>query len=148
MRTILLVMIFSVACCAGSVLGTWRMVRAQSRFDGVDQPLSLTVCLEPHAKGTVFTLDRLEADGRTTSSSTILYFDGAPREFQDFACSGTQSSRWSDQRTMEIRRVCATSESIWLIRRSAADSKELTIEVSGTRHGGSSHSWHLVLKKQ
>jgi hypothetical protein len=124
------------------------MDRARSRFDGVDQPLSLTVRLEPHAKGHVFTLDRLEADGRTTSSSTILYFDGAPREFQDFACSGTQSSRWSDQRTMEIRRVCTSSESIWLIRGSAADSKELTIEVTDTRHGGATRGWHLVLKKQ
>jgi hypothetical protein len=124
------------------------MDRARSRFDGVDQPLSLTVRLEPHAKGHVFTLDMLEADGRTTSSSTILYFDGALREFQDFACSGTQSSRRFDQRTMEIRRVCASSESIWLIRGSAADSKELIIEVSDTRHDGSTHSWRLVLTRQ
>jgi hypothetical protein len=44
--------------------------------------------------------------------------------------------------------MCTGSESIWLIRRSAGDSKELTIEVTDTRLGGPNRGWHLVLKKQ
>ena len=83
---------------------------ARSRFRGAIQPKSLTVRIEPHAKGEVFTLDRSEADGRTTSSSTILYFDGAPRDFQDFECSGTQSSRRLDPETVEILRRCGRDQ--------------------------------------
>jgi hypothetical protein len=148
MRTILLLTIYSAACWAGSVLGTWEMDRTRSRFVGPDQPQSLTVRIEPHAKGRVFTLDRLEADGRTASSSTILYFDGAPGEFQDFSCSGTQSSRWSDRQSVEIRRVCSSGESIWRVRESVQNAEELTIEVTRTRRGGSNIEWRVVLKKQ
>ena len=147
MRTILILTICSTACWAGSVLGTWTMDRARSRFAGPDQPQSLTVRMEPHAKGRVLTLDRLGANGRTTSSSTILYFDGAARQIEDFECSGTQSSRRSDERTVEIRRVCSTGESIWLVRESA-NSKELTIEMTDKRPGGSILSSYVVLQKQ
>jgi hypothetical protein len=38
-------------------------------------PKSITIRIEPHAKREVFTLDRIDADGRATTSSTILYFD-------------------------------------------------------------------------
>src|SRR5215469_14596837 len=126
MRTILVLTVCCTACCAGSVLGTWRMDRARSRFAGPDQPQGLTVRIAPHAKGRVFTLDRLEADGRNTSFSTVLYFDGISRTIQDFACSGTQSSRWWDGRTIEIRRVCSNVESVWRVRESAGNSRELT----------------------
>jgi hypothetical protein len=79
MRTILILTVCSIACWAGSILGTWRMDRARSRFAGADQPQSLIVSIEPHAKGRVFTLDRLEADGRSTSFSSVLYLDGTSR---------------------------------------------------------------------
>src|SRR5258706_15131338 len=82
MRIVSLLMLVSAACLAESAFGTWKMNPARSTFSGDTQPRSLTVRIEPHAKGEVFTLDRIEADGRTTSSSTILYFDGAPRAFQ------------------------------------------------------------------
>ena len=112
------------------------------------QPKSLIVRIEPHAKGEVFTLDRIESDGRAISSSTVLYFDGAPREFEDFGCSGTQSSRRLDSQTMEILRVCATGEWIWLIRQSAVKSQELTIDITEKRDGRSNVEWRVVLKKQ
>jgi hypothetical protein len=148
MRMILLVTIWSAVCSAGSMLGTWRMDRARSRFDGVDHPLILTVRLEPHAKGRVFTLDRLEADGRSTSFSSVLYLDGTSHDFQDFACSGTQSSRWWDGRTIEIRRVCSNVESVWRVRESEENSKDLTIEITEKSRGGSTLGWRVVLKRQ
>jgi hypothetical protein len=38
---------------------------------------------------------------------TILYLDGTSRDFQDFGCSGTQSSRRVDSQTVEILLQCA-----------------------------------------
>ena len=148
MRTILILTVCSTACCAGSLLGTWRMDRARSWFAGPDQPRSLTVRIEPHAKGRVFSLDRLEGDGRNTSFNSVLYFDGIFRAIQDFACSGMQSSRWQDERTIEIRRACSNSEAVWRVRESAENSKELTIEITEKSRGGSTLGWRVVLRKQ
>jgi hypothetical protein len=60
---------------AGTPAGIWKMNAARSTFAGDIQPQSLTLRIEAHAKGEGFTLDRIEADGRATSSSTILYFE-------------------------------------------------------------------------
>jgi hypothetical protein len=82
MRTVLLIAIVAV-CPVNSAFGTWKMNAARSTFMGSAQPKSLSVRIEPHAKGEVFTLDRVESDGRATTSSSILYLDGAPRDLQD-----------------------------------------------------------------
>ena len=67
--------------------GIWKMNPVRSTFSGDTQPRILIVRLEAHANGQVFTLDRIESDGRATSSSTILYFDGVARDFQQGECS-------------------------------------------------------------
>src|SRR5215469_1893856 len=90
---------------AGDAFGVWKLNPARSTL-ARDQG-SLTLRIEPHPRGEVFTLDTVAADGRATTSSTILYFDGKTREFQDSTCSGTQSSRRVDGRTVEILRDCA-----------------------------------------
>ena len=148
MRTVLFLIVFTAACWANSTFGTWKMDATRSTFTGGTQPKSLIVRIEPHAKGEVFTLDRVESDGRATSSSSILYFDGAPRDFQDFDCAGAQSSRRLDSRTVEILRMCASSEWTWLIRQSAVKSKELIIDITEKRDGRSNVEWRVVLKKQ
>src|SRR5436305_13392176 len=105
---VLLVSTLLTATCFGQSLegtsGTWKINAARSTFAGGAPFKSLTVRIERHPKGEVFTLDRIETDGRTTSSSTILYLDGEPRRFEDFGCSGTQSSRRLDNRTVELLR--------------------------------------------
>jgi hypothetical protein len=148
MRTALFSIVFTTVGCANSTLGTWKMDATRSTFAGGTKPKSLIVRIEPHAKGEVFTLDRIESDGRAISSSTVLYFDGTPREFEDFGCSGTQSSRRLDSQTMELLRFCATSEWIWLIRQSAVKSQELIIDITEKRDGRSNVEWRVVLKKQ
>ena len=110
--------------------------------------MALTVRIDPHAKGEVFTLDRIEADGRTISSSTILYFDGAPHDFQDSRCSGTQSSRRLDSRTIEIARTCASGGSITIVRRLAATSKELIFDITEHHPDGRTFDLRLVLERQ
>ena len=70
--------------------GTWKMNAARSTFAGGSPFKSLTVRIERHPKGEVFTLDCIGTDGRTTSYSAILYLDGEPRRFEDFGCSGIQ----------------------------------------------------------
>jgi hypothetical protein len=148
MRTVLFLIVFTTAFWADSTFGTWKMDATRSTFAGGTQPKSLIVRIEPHAKGEVFTLDSVESDGRTISSSTVLYFDDAPREFEDFGCSGTQSSRRLDGQTLEILRVCATGKWTWLIRPSAVKSKELFIDITEKRDGRSNVEWRVVLKRQ
>ena len=94
----------------------------------------------------MFTLDRAEPDGRTTSSSTILYFDGQARDLQDFGCSGTQSSHRVDANTVEILRRCGTGVSMKFVRRTAPRN-ELVLEISEQRAGGS-FDRRLIFQKQ
>jgi hypothetical protein len=63
MRTGLVLMAIGAVCWANLTFGTRKMDAARSTFTGAIQPKSLTVRIEPHAKGAVFTLDRIEADG-------------------------------------------------------------------------------------
>lgn len=148
MRTTLMLLALSALCCANSALGTWKMDDTRSTFTGSPRPRSLTVRIEPHPKGEVFTLDRIEADGRATSSSTVLYFDGSPRDFQDFDCSGTQTSRRVDSQTVEILRKCGSGEWIRYIRRSPAQPKEMIFDVTEGRPDGQRFERRLVLTKQ
>ena len=76
-----------------------------------EMPLkSLIARIEYHPKGEVFTLNRIETDGCRTNYSIILYLDGEPRRSEDFGCSGIQSSRRADERTVEIMRMCASKD--------------------------------------
>ena len=124
------------------------MNAARSTFAGDGQPRIFTVRIAPHVKGEVFTIDRTEADGRATSSSTILYLDGTPRDFQDFGCTGTQSSRRVDGRTVEILRHCASGESNRLVRRLAAQPNELILDITEQHPDGRRFERHLVFEKQ
>jgi hypothetical protein len=147
MRTVLLLMPLGAACWAGGVYGTWKLNAARSTFAGDTQPRSFTVRIEPHTKGEVFTLDRIEADGRTISSSTILYLDGTVRDFRDSGCSETQSSRRIDSQTIEILRNCGAGAWTRFVRRTGAKD-ELVLEISEQRAGGRRFDRRLVFEKQ
>ena len=86
-------LLLTTASWADDPFGIWKINLARSTFIGEPHLKSFTVRFEPHPSGEVFTLDRIGGDGRATTSSTILYFDGKPRDFQDAGCSGAQSSR-------------------------------------------------------
>jgi hypothetical protein len=96
----------------------------------------------------VFTLNRIDGNGRSTTSSTILYLDNKPREFQDFGCSGTQSSRRLDSQTVEILRTCVSGEWTRFIRRLSAQPKELVLEITQQEPGGRRFERRFVLQKQ
>ena len=83
MRTVLLIASVTVSG-ADLTFGVWNLNPGRSTFTGSGQPRSLRVQIEPHVKGEVFTMDRMEGDGSARSSSSILYFDGAPRNIRDF----------------------------------------------------------------
>jgi hypothetical protein len=155
MRTFPLLILIATACWAPlsraeDAFGIWKMNPTRSTFTGdtLTQPQALTVRIEPHAKGEVFTVDRIAADGRATTSSTILYFDGKPRDFQGPQCSGTQSSRRADSRTVEIVRECAGGGWIRFVRRLAAPPNEMVLELTEKRPDGRRFERHLVLEKQ
>ena len=104
--------------------------------------------IEPHAKGEVFTLDRTEANGKATSSSILLYLDGTARAFEDAGCSGTQSSRRVDSRTIEIFRDCTGGRRIRFIRRSGPQPNELVLEITEQHADGRRFERRLALEKQ
>ena len=125
----------------------WKLNVARSTFAGDTQPKSFTIRIEPHAKGEVFTLDRIEADGRAISSSTILYLDGTERDFRDGDCSGTQTSRRIDSQTVEILRNCGVDAWTRFVRRTAPKN-ELVLEITEQRADGRRFDRRLVFKKQ
>jgi hypothetical protein len=131
---------------AGEVFGVWKLIPARSTAGG-DQK-SMTIRIESHPHGEVFTLDTIAGDGRASTSSTILYFDGKARDFRDPACSGTQSSKRVDSRTVEIMRNCSNGGWIRLIRRLGERRDELTLEI--TEYGSDGHhlDQKLVLERR
>jgi hypothetical protein len=158
MRIVPLLMLMGVAYgtdprWAGNAFGIWKVYR----IDSTDPRFSrerLTVRFEPHAnrfepraKGEVFTLDRIDGDGRFTTSSTILYFDGKPRDFQDFGCSGTQSSSRLNSQTVEIVRTCPNGEWTRYVRRLSPRPKELVLEITGQQADGRRFERRLVLER-
>ena len=136
----------ALMCWAGAVYGTWKLNFARSTFAGGAQPRSFTIRIDPHAKGEVFTLDRVEADGRAISASTILYLDGTERDFRDNECSGTQSSRRIDSDTVEILRNCGAGAWIRFVRRTA--SRELILDISEQRADRRRFDRRLIFEKQ
>ena len=147
MRSALILVALGAACWAGAAYGTWKLNFARSTFAGDTQPRSFTIRIEPHAKGEVFTLDRIETDGRAISSSTVLYLDGTERDFRDGECSGTQSSRRIDRQTVEILRNCEPGAWTRLVLR-AAPRNELVLEISEQRADGRRFGRRLVFEKQ
>jgi hypothetical protein len=145
---ILLTPALLMASCFGETLGTWKMITARSTFGAGAQPKSFTVRIQPHPKGEVFTLDRIETDGRTTNYSTILYLDGEPRRFEDFGCSGIQLSRRADERTVEIVRMCASGGWMRLLRRGSAKANELVLEITEQSADGRRFDQRLTLERQ
>lgn len=144
---ILLSSVLLLPSCFGQAFGTWKVDLARGVFGDI-QSKTLTLRFEAHSKGEVFTIDTVLPDGRHTSSSTILYFDGAARDFQDFRCSGKQSSRRTDNRTVEIVRTCTSGESTVYVRRFVPGEKELIFDVSEHRPGGARFKERLVLAQQ
>jgi hypothetical protein len=147
MRAVVPFILLGAACWADA-FGVWKMNAARSTFTGDTQPKSFTVRIEPHAKGEVFTLDRIEADGRTTISSSIVYLDGKERDYQEPGCSGTQSSRRVDSQTVEILRKCASGEWTRFVRRSALQAQELILDITEQYPDGRRFERRLVLEKQ
>jgi hypothetical protein len=130
---------------AGQAFGVWKVNLRRSLQP---YPNNLVVRFEPHPKGEVFTLDRIGGDGRVTSTSTILYLDGEPRDFEDFECSGTQSSERVDNQTVEIRRKCAGGEWTQFVRKLTARPRELVLKITEQQPDGRRLERRLVLEKQ
>ena len=144
----LLVVAGWVGWAQGEIFGSWKLNPARSTFSGETPPKSLTLRIEPHAKGEVVTVDRIETDGRATSSSMILYLDAVARPFQDAGCSGTQSSRRVDSQTVEILCTCTSGESTKFVRHLTQQGRELILEITEQRSGGRRFERRLVLEKQ
>ena len=146
MRIALVVMLLGAldATRAEDAFGAWRVTPIRSTAAYSDL---VAVRFEPHAKGEVFTLDRVDRAGRSTTSSTILYFDGRARDLEDAGCSGTQSSRRIDSQTVEILRTCADGRRVRMLRK-LAPPRELVLEITDEQPDGRRMERRLVLKRQ
>lgn len=147
MRILLVLVLAGSACWGDDALGIWKMNLGRSAFAAERAPRNFTLRIERHAQGEVFTVERTEQDGRSSSDSTILFLDRKPREYQDLDCRGTQSSQRVDNRTVEILRSCEAGAWMRVIRR-VKHERELTLEVNGRRPDGRQVQMLLVLQKQ
>ena len=145
MRTALLLTLLGATSWAGEAFGVWKLNPARSTL--VENQKSVTVRIAPHTRGEVFTLDTMAADGRASTFSTILYFDGKPRDFQDSTCSGTQLSRRVDSQTVEILRQCASGAQIRLVRR-VVQPGVLILEITEQQMGAQRSERRLVMEKR
>src|SRR5450631_4011249 len=84
MRVALLLMLLGATSWAGEPFGVWKLNPARSTL--VENQKSVTLRIEPHTRGEVFSLDTMAADGRRSTLSTILYLDGKARDYRDSAC--------------------------------------------------------------
>jgi hypothetical protein len=130
------------------VSGTWKINTARSAFGENDRSKILVARIERHPKGEVFTLDSIETNGRKTSYNTILYLDGEPRRLEDFGCSGIQTSRRADDRTVEILRMCASGEWVRLLRHLSVQADELILLITEQSADGRRFDRRLTLEKQ
>ena len=144
MRAALLILL-TASAWAGEAFGVWTLNPARSTLAGNEK--SLTLRIEPHTQGEVFTLDTVATDGRASTFSTILYLDGRAREFQDSSCSGTQLSRRVDSQTVEILRDCAGGVRIRLVRR-AVQPGVLILEITEQQMGGPRSERRLFMEKR
>ena len=130
---------------AADAFGVWR-INFNRSTNAHNQ--AVVVRFEPHSKGEVFTLEMVDRDGRSTTTSTILYLDGKEREFAGFGCSGTQSSRQLDTQTVEILHACRSGEWTRILRRLSGDAKELVLEITEQQTEFRRFDRRLVMEKQ
>jgi hypothetical protein len=147
MRDAFLLTLLVITGSAQNVFGTWRLNPARSVFSGQPQPRSLVLRLEPHNRGEVVTVDRVERNGQAATTSTLLYLDMAARAYEGGGCSGTQSSRYMDLQTVEILRQCAGGDSERIVRRLDPSGQQLVVEIT-TQHSGRRSEQRFVLEKQ
>jgi hypothetical protein len=148
MRFAALLILAGAAWASEPEPGIWKMNPVRSTFAGNTQPRSFIMRLEPHSNGTVLTVDRIESDGRATSSSTILYLDGKHRDFEDFRCVGTQSSHRTAGRGVEIVRQCANGASTKVDIRPTTNADVLVLEITEQDADGRRSDQRLSLEKQ
>jgi hypothetical protein len=147
MRIILLLVLAGGAGWGGGgAIGVWKLSPGRSNFGADRQPRSLILRIERHPSGELFTVDRTEQDGRSTTESTVLFLDGKPRDYQGLDCRGTQSSQRVDNRTVEILRTCEAGAWIRIVRRVTTRS-ELILEVNAKQADGREVERRLVLEK-
>ena len=144
MRAALLILLAATPW-AREAFGVWKLNPARSTPVGNQKTMTLRI--EQHTRGEVFTLDTVTSDGRASTSSTILYLDDRARNFRDQGCFGTQSSRRLDDRTVEILRRCATGERTRIVCRLTARS-ELVLEVTAKQADGREVERRLVFEKE
>jgi len=112
------------------------LTRGASFTDVLIAGQRMAVRFGPHPKGETFTVETIDRQGRLTTSSSILYFDGKQRGLRGVWCSGTQISRRVDSQTVEILQVCSNGDWTRFVRRVAAGRDEQVLEITEQQGSG------------
>ena len=148
MRTISIVALLILAGGPGSTqdaYGTWKMNPSRSRLTPPDAG-AITVRIEPHTKGEVFTYERTQKNGQATTFSVVLYFDGRERSSQS-GCTGTLLSRRLEGHIAEIVWRCENGNLIRFLRR-RTNADDLILDETERRPNRPALERHLVLERQ
>ena len=78
----------------------------------------------------------------------LSHSEGTSPDFQDFRCSGTQSSRRVNSQTVEILRCWANGGWTRFVRQLPAQPKELVLEITEQNTDGRHFERRLALEKQ
>ena len=155
MRTIVLIslaFLTSMFCRAEDAFGTWKMNLARSQFsDNSHYPRAVTLRIESHEKGELFTYQKITSKGQIVTISTVLHLDGKERGAQLNLCpesSGTKSSRRLDRRTVEVLHKCVSGEWIRFVRRLGPRPTELVLEFTERQSDGRVLVQRFVMEKQ
>ena len=149
MRTLPLVSLLLLAGAPNStqdIWGTWTMNPSRSRL-GPQDAGAITVRIEPHAKGEVFTYERTGPNGRATLFSVVLYFDGQERSSQSHGCAGTLHSRRLEDGVVEIVWRCQGGSSIRFVRR-RTNTDDMVLDETEHQPNRAAVERRLVLEKQ
>lgn len=142
-----LIILLGCPCAAQEAFGTWKMDPARSILDSSDTR-ALTVRIESHPKGEVFTVERLRRNGQTETWSAILYMDGKPRDSPRLDCPGTLASRRLENSSVELLWSCENDRVMRSIRHTPSNTNHLILDETESRPNHPDQSRHIVLQRQ
>src|SRR5580658_36985 len=145
MQAAALIFLFSASAGAGAPLGIWIMNAARSTLAAHPRPKRLTIRIESRAKGEVFSLDRIEPGGRTTTPAPPSIWTASHAVPKTAGVRKPNRRRRVDSQTVETLRTCGPG---WIrFVRLSSQPNELVLELTEHQTGGFRFERHLVLER-
>jgi hypothetical protein len=138
----------AVAADTDPVLGTWKLNVAQSKFSPGPAPKSQTRTYKDSKEGTALTWTQVAADGKETTVSTTVKYDGKDYPVTGAADFDAISGKRLADGTVESTQKKAGKAVGTSVRTISKDGKTLTLKSKGTNAAGVAYDNTLVFDKQ